>query len=139
MDMHHGLLGGGPLRLIGFGQQALGFFVGRFVVVRRAVAVGVVLGFLGVAAGFGAFAGVEGEAGQEVVDLGLVEAVLAAVGDGAVPVGSLPFSQGFLGGLAVLVQARQGQQDGGFELDQVDALANGSSGGRKLGKRGEAP
>jgi hypothetical protein len=99
----------------GLGQQALGFFVGRFVVVRRAVAVGVVLGFLGVAAGFGGLAGVEGEARQEVVDVGLVEAVLAAVRDG----------EGFLGGLAVLVQARQGQQDGGFEIDQVDAAAAG--------------
>ena len=43
----------GALRPGGLGQQALGFFVGRFVVVRRAVAVGVVLGFLGMVAGFG--------------------------------------------------------------------------------------
>ena len=81
--------------------------MGRFVVVRRAVAVGVVLGFLGLVAGFGGLAGVEGEARQEVVDVGLVEPVLAAVGDG----------EGLLGGLAVSVQARRGQQDGGFELD----------------------
>ena len=88
---------------IGLLQQALGFFPGRFVVVRRAVAVGVVLGFLGVAAGFGGLAGVQGQAGQEVVDLGSVEAELAAVGDG----------EGSLCGRAVLVEARQGKQDGG--------------------------
>ena len=98
-------------------QQALGFFVGRFVVVRRAVAVGVVLGLLGVVASFGELAGIEGEAGQEVVDLRLVEAVLAAVGD----------PEGLLGSLAVLVQTRQGQQDGRFALDQVDAAAAGQS------------
>ena len=103
------------MRLGGLGPQALGFFVGRFVVVRRAVTVGAVLGFLGVLAGFGGLAGVQGQAGQEVVDVGLVEAVLAAVGDG----------EGSLSGLAVLVQARPDQQDGGFELDQIDAAAAG--------------
>ena len=92
----------------------------RFVVVRRAVAVGVVLGFLGLVAGFGGLAGFEGQAGQEVVDLGLVEAVLAAVGDSQGVFSETPG----LGAVATPVMpARPGQQDGGFELDQVDAAA----------------
>ncbi len=51
------------------------------------------------------------------MDIGLVEAEFAAVGDG----------EGFEGGLAVAVEARQGQQDGGLVVDHVDAAAAGES------------
>ena len=110
--------------------------MGRFVVVRRAVAVGVVLGFLGVVPGFGGLTGVEGEAGEEVVDVCLIEAVLAAVGDSQGVFSETPG----LGPVATPVMpASPGQQNGWFELDQVDAAAPGQCfdevglGGGRLG------
>ncbi len=82
---------------------------------RRAVALGPLSGDLGMPAGAGPVAVVEGELGEQVVDVGLVEAVLAAVGDG----------EGLFGEGAVAVQPGQREQDGGLDLDQVDAAAAG--------------
>src|SRR5207245_1903593 len=64
-------------------EQSLGLVERGAVAVRRAVAPGPLAGDLGLAARLGAVAVVEGELGQDVVDIGLLEAVLAAVGDRA--------------------------------------------------------
>ena len=71
------------------------------------------------AGGGGVFA-VEGELGQEVVDVGLLQAVLAAVGDVEGLLGEL----GRLGGIVFEpMPAGQGEQDVGLELDELDAVA----------------
>src|SRR5262245_41044825 len=68
-------------RMFRLGQQSLRLIQRRLVAVRRPIAPRPLLADRGVAAGLGAVAGVERQAGQEVVDVGLRQAVLAAVGD----------------------------------------------------------
>ena len=95
----------------------------------RAVALGAFLGGLGVGAGGGEVAGVEVEPGQEVVDVGLLQTVLASPSD----------AQGFLGvtagGLRLALRtapAGPGKQDVGLDFDEVDPAAAGEGFGEVL-------
>ena len=127
-----GEIGGGVAQLlvgVDLGEEALGFVEGGLVAMRRAVALGAFLGGLGVGAGGGEVAGVEVEPGQQVVDVGLLKTVLAAVGD----------AQGFLGVMAGgvrlafgAVPTGPGEQNVGLELDQVDVAAAGEGFGEVL-------
>ena len=100
----------------------LGLVEGGFVAVGRAVAEGALAGDFGVVAGLGAVAVIESQAGEEEMEVRLLQSVLAAVGDGQ---GFFRVPQRFGRIASQPMPLGPGQQDVRFHLHQVDASAAG--------------